>query len=390
VIATFYPVVHSNADNFWRVRAPAKAIGAKVAAIPMEQAEQILTQPNRSDSLPWSIEVEHPDGRHSSIKTALGWKRFNSVRRKYRSLTAEFPLHEGTAVFFRPTMPMAVLAKSMRNHHEIRTVGETDDNYFAREFNSELKRKMSDDDLEWYSMGMASMGVCVFSTAWLRDRHFREFRGRFGKSKMPELHVCRNAIDVADWPERNERTGPIRVGFMGSDSHIWDIPMIHPALAFARENGAETHMIGFHPGTIDDEGLDEQQLAARDAWRDAVTKYTPWKSTMSFREQGLPLDIMLCPLLSNDFTFGRSDAKAIEGTISGCALVLTNNPVYSGAWKHEQNCLMANSRREFVEATRRLMRDGKLRYELVTAAQAYVSEERGVECLRKEWGEALC
>jgi len=388
VIATFYPVVHDNADFFWRVRAPAQAIGAKVLAIPKDEAEGILTQPNSSGSLPWTIEVEHPDGRVSRIKSELGWKRFNGVRRKYRSMIADFPLHEGTAVFPRPSMPAAVLAKSMRLHHGIRTVAESDDNYFARSYNATLKRQMTDEDLEWYSKGMASMGVCVFSTAWLRDRHYREFKRLFGKELLPEMHVCQNAIDVADWPERVERTGPIRVGFMGSDSHMWDIPMIHGALLFARENGAETHMIGFHPGAVELD-LDEEGVKMRDLWRKAVTRYTPWTSSTSFREQGLPLDILLCPLLTNDFTLGRSDAKAIEGTISGCALVLTNNPVYNEIWKHEVNCLMANSTIEFIEATKRLMRDAKLRYELVTNAQGYVAEERGVDCLRKQWREAL-
>jgi len=388
VIATFYPVTKPLSDFFWRVRAPAKAIGARVAEIPADRAEQILTQPNGSDSLPWSLVCEHLDGRVSTLKTERGWKTFTREKRSLRAPpTAEFPLHEGTAVFPKPSMPMAVLAKAMRSQG-IRTVSETDDNYFARDFNHTLKRELTDDDLEWHAKSMASMDACVFSTKALRDRYYKQFRKRYGKRLLPELHVCRNAIDVADWPERTPREGAIRVGFMGSDSHIWDIPMIWPSLFYARENGAETFMIGFHPGAVELEGLDETQTQAVKMWQSAVSTYIPWTDSLSFREQGLPLDILLCPLLTNDFTLGRSDAKAIEGTISGAALVLTNNPVY-GEWTHEQNCLKANSHPEFRDATRRLMRDEKLRFELVSNAQAYVENERGVECLRNEWTEAL-
>ncbi len=70
--------------------------------------------------------------------------------------------------------------------------------------------------------------------------------------------------------------------------------------------------------------------------------------------------------------------------------VCSNNPIYNSAgWKHEVNCLMGGSYRELATATVRLIRDPKLRYELVSAAQEMVSTERNEDVMRDEWMEAI-
>jgi hypothetical protein len=87
---------------------------------------------------------------------------------------------------------------------------------------------------------------------------------------------------------------------------------------------------------------------------------------------------------------GKSDAKCLEYGISGAAIICTNSGIYNTAgWKHEVNCLMANSVQEMAEATLRLIRDPGLRYELVTAAQEYIWNERNEDVMRAEWEAAL-
>jgi len=52
--ATFYTVESGN-DTYWRVRAPAAALGAKVVLIPEHEAEEVLGFPNQGPLFPWSI-----------------------------------------------------------------------------------------------------------------------------------------------------------------------------------------------------------------------------------------------------------------------------------------------------------------------------------------------
>lgn len=403
--ATFYAITGGN-DAFWRIEGPAKALGANVVLIPEVEADDIYGQPNRGDLFPWSMTMTLVDGTQKRILTKGGWERLRAHKPPHRfvGLEASFPRHEGVAVFTRPMFPQAVLAQAMRKQG-IRTVAETDDNYFAK--NSQTlffrQRNYGEEMRSVHSKAFAQQDACVFSTAWLRSRYYRELRERFGKQQIPEMHVCQNSIDVADWPERVERDGPLRVGFMGSISHLWDVNIAYAAFVTAREMGAKTVMIGYNPGDPEpgvpdtittEEGTEHvihntKSIAHRNRWAAVISEHIPWINPVDYHRAALPLDIGLCPLVSDDFSLSRSDVKAIEYTISGAAVVCTNNPVYNHFWEHEKTCLMANSYVEMAQAVRRLIRDPKLRFDLVTAAQEKVASERGLETLRSEWREVL-
>jgi glycosyltransferase involved in cell wall biosynthesis len=252
---------------------------------------------------------------------------------------------------------------------------------------------------------MCSMDRNVFSTTWLRDRYHKEYKARLGKRNLPELFVCRNHVPRKDWPVRDEGDGKLRVGFMGSGSHVWDVQKIYAAIHAAHEyTDAETVMIGYNPAAPDREPDEltindvtyqmrsEKSKRFRDGWAKVVDRHIPWIDPGDYRRAALPLDIGLAPLArADDFTMGKSDAKALEYTISGAACILSNNGIYNTAgWKHEVNCLMANSVQEMAEATLRLIADPKLRFELVTAAQEMVWNERNEDVLCDEWSDALC
>jgi glycosyltransferase involved in cell wall biosynthesis len=214
--------------------------------------------------------------------------------------------------------------------------------------------------------------------------------------------MCRNHIDHAQWPERIERDGPLRVGFMGSTSHLWDVSIAYTAIHAAHSMGCETHMIGYNPGdpdpgvpdeiTADGETYELRSQKSKDhaaKWRKVISKHTGWINPTEYHRASLPLDIGLCPLKGDEFNFGRSDVKAIEYAISGAAVVCMNNPVYNSNWTHEVNCLMAGSAQEMAVQTLRLIKDPQLRYELVTAAQEYVRKERGLVQMQQEWRYAI-
>jgi len=389
------------------VRAPAAALGAKVVLVPEEEGDATFATPNRGPRFPWSLRMTLEDGSERRIHSEGGWHRTRVHKPPYRftALMAEFPKHEGVAIFTRPMFPQGVLSDAMRKQG-IRTVAETDDNYFAKSEQTLYLRQKGFGEMHrmTHAKSFARQDACVFSTEWLLLRYRREFRERFGRRGMPQLYVCQNNIPLSDWPERIERDGPIRVGFMGSTSHVWDINIAYAALKLAHEAGCMVTMIGYNPGNpdpgvpdvyVDEEGVShqmhsERSIEAREKWAEVIDRHIPWVSSEDYRRGGLPLDVGLCPLVNDDFSMARSDVKAIEYSISGAAVVCANNVVYNRAgWKHEVNCLMANSYREFAGAVVRLIRNPKLRYELVSNAQEYVEKERGLDQLREEWGAVI-
>lgn len=369
--ATFFAIV-GNSDYYWRVLAPARAIGAKPVLIPEEGGYFALTQPNTDTAFRWRFDPTADDGYIDYLD------------------------QEGdAAVWVRPDLARATHAKAMREQLGLRTIAETDDNYLAdKRFNIYMRTNGFDRKLRRDHMrAMASMDAMVFSTAWLRDLYWRQMKAEFRPERLagwvpPEMFVCRNHCPESDWPERIETEGPLRVGWMGSPSHIWDVDLAWPAMMHARNLGCETWMVGYDPSDPEHAVVSERSRHKVSQWAAVGFKHRGWERMDGMSRIPLPFDIGLCPLLVNDFTLGKSDIKAVEYVIAGAAPVVWNNAVYSG-WSHGETCLKVGSPQEAIDAVGLLVADENLRSRIVTNAQQYLREERGAKQLEAEWGAAI-
>lgn len=359
--ATFYAIT-GNSDYSWRVHSPARAVNAKTCLIPEQGGYYAVTQPNEDTEFRWSQDE--------------------------RGFTS-YPDHEGVAVWIRPDLARASHAKAMRELFDIKTIAETDDNYLAdRKHNIYMRENgFGQKERLEHMKSVASMNAIVFSTEWLRDFYYRELVGEFGKKRLPPMFVCRNHVFHDDWPEVEEYDGPVRVGWMGSPSHVWDVNLAWPALLYAKQNGAKTVMMGYDPAEGDITHPKAKLNVGQ--WKKVDYDYIPWAKMEGTKRLSLPVDIGLCPLLANEFTLGKSDIKAIEYVISGAAVVAQNIPVFNKHWKHGETALLVGSPSEMIDAVALLMKDHKLRAELVANGQQYVRECRNETHLREEWMAAL-
>lgn len=362
VPATFYVTVGGN-DVYWRVDAPAKSIGARVCKISESQVElAFLNGPAQEGPFRWRIGADdvfdHPD-------------------------------HEGTAVWTRPCLVRAVHALSMRDRGHL-TVAEVDDNYLsATHLNLFMRQNRygAEEQLN-HLRAMSAFDRVVFSTVWLRDTYRRAFRK--AKLHLPELFVCRNHVDLDDWPERiPARTdGKLRIGWMGSPQHHRDISLAFPALAWAAEQGHEVVMIGHD--VRDEDGVVHPRAARHcRAWRAVISTHIPWIDPREYHRTAQPLDIGLAPLERNEHTLGKSDVKFLEYTMSGAATVASRGTVYETV-RHGETGLLASSPADMLRCVRELAHRRSLRERLVEAAQQYVREERSLQNVgRHEWMEAV-
>jgi glycosyltransferase involved in cell wall biosynthesis len=263
----------------------------------------------------------------------------------------------------------------------IRCLAETDDNYMGNMRYQPYLRWTWDKQRALMHLKMLCSGDgIIFSTARLRDMYWREIRDHFGKLDL-ELHVCGNHVPDHDWPEPVPRTGPVRVGWMGSPSHDEDLDLILPALDALLQSrlDVEVVIVGHlprRPGWL--------RLASHRRFR-----HIPWVDPEEYGRPALPLDVGLIPLHWSTMSAGKSDVKAIEYTISGAAVVAQNVPIYSDTWKHGETCLLAGSKLDFLREATRLVKDESLRERLVRAAREYVRSERGTKRIKEEWGAAL-
>ena len=161
---TFIAIVGGN-DLFWRVEAPAKAIGAKQLIVTEEEANRDFLEPNNDGGFRWQPEN---DG------------------------FATYPDVEGNVVWTRPDGIRAVHADAMRqNGHLI--VAELDDNYIADPMLNIFTRANHYDREKQaeHLTATASFDRIVFSTEWLRDHYWKAMRKAFPGSG------CRNRSSVA-------------------------------------------------------------------------------------------------------------------------------------------------------------------------------------------------
>lgn len=362
-VATWY-VVTGNSDYYWRVTAPAKAIHAHVNAIPESGGYLPLTQPNNDTAFRWEL-------------TDTG---------------ADYPKHQGNAaVWTRPDLARAVHMRAMMANG-LRVVCEVDDNYLANPRHNLFLRANRWGEVEQvqHMKGIACADGLIVTTRALRDIYWKRLKKQFGKPLVPPMYVCGNHVFLSDWPARVETDGPVRVGWMGSPAHVWDVDLAWPAMLHARNIGCETIVVGYHPGDPDDFPVETERAYHKTLqWQRAITRHVPWVKLDGSTRMELPLDIGLAPLVHNDFTVGKSDIKAVEYTIAGAAVVASASPVYRENWVHGETCLLASSPQEMLNHVDLLVRNPSLRERLVTAAQQYVREERDLAKHAGEWREAV-
>lgn len=344
--ATFYVVVGGN-DIYWRVLAPAKAIGAQVVRIDTDDANEYL--------------IDKPE--------------------------VVYGVHEGTGVWTRPDTIRARHALGFEEHG-LMTVAELDDNYLSPVHQNIFMRvnKYGEKGQQAHLRAVSTFQRVVFSTEWLRDRYHKALKKQGGH--VPELHVCQNHVDLDDWP--NPVPGDrLRVGWMGSAQHARDIKLAFSAFAWASDAGLETVLMG--NDVRDEEGVSHPRaIEACRAWRKVITTHIPWTKPEEYHRTALPLDIGLAPVELNDHTMGKSDVKALEYVVSGAVPVLQNHPIYSKHWRHLETAVLAGSPVEFRFWVERLAKDPKMREEILANGQQYVRENRTMQTQGKaEWEAAV-
>jgi glycosyltransferase involved in cell wall biosynthesis len=350
--ASWY-VVAGNNDLYWRVQVPADELGAHVVRIPEKTGKRILTTPNLDSEFRWILEATE-DG------------------------TAFYPDHEGAAVFSRPDEVRATHAAAMKVSHGARTVAEVDDNYLVSntKFNPHLHQMWGRSDREQHLRAFASFDAIVCCTPYLRDVYWQALREAGASRRNLEFHVVGNHARLEDWPERNHGDGRLRVGWMGSFSHLNDLAShVFRTMKWAMNQGHEVVFVGHDPD-----------------WRKHGLEYThvPWVSSLDYdRRQGLPFDVGLIPLARNEFNLGKSDVKFIEYTMSGVATVASNIEVYNQTIVHGETGLLAGGQHDFLHFTRLLCEDASLRNELVANAQQYVRDNRLIGQHAHEWADAI-
>lgn len=188
------------------------------------------------------------------------------------------------------------------------------------------------------------------------------------------IHVCPNSIDPGDWPDPPPSADVLRVGWAASDSHVFDAELIRDALYWAStQKNVEVVIMGIHPE------LTKLRFPHTHVhWANDVADYR--------RNVGM-IDVMLCPIISSEWSDAKSDVKALEAAMGGACSIMSDVPPYS-TWK-EKPGYFARHPWEFRRLVRHLCRYPDEARETARLAREYVLSERMIQEHVVKWREAI-
>lgn len=195
----------------------------------------------------------------------------------------------------------------------------------------------------------------------------------YERATSAPVFLCPNAVDPADWDGTYpENDGPLRIGYAGSPSHMYDFALIDRALDWASRAGLSLYKFGLKNTT----------------WRWEHTE-APWTNTLSdYRKSLRVLDIGLCPLKRGEWHDCKSDLKAMEYTMAGVLpIVQADSPAYAD-WVDVVPSASTEKQWEKVVKEIGSMDRAEI-FMLWTDALKFVYEHKTIDRLIGNWREAV-
>ena len=302
--------------------------------------------------------------------------------------TIRFHEHHGAAIFqFAGTKYSAAASAALREETGCKILIEVDDNYTINPGPRILKRqqwglKIGDkeatrDGHRWVVQW--SDGVIV-TTDYLAEQ-YRKIPPHPARGKSPEIHVCPNGVDPADWPDPDAHDdGILRIVWFASQSHEDDIGIITRAFEWAsRQKDVEVWIVGLDPAAT---------LKFKQRWRFPYGQVGWVHDLDRYRHLFRGFDVSVAPVSRNPVGLGRSDLKALESAMGLCAPVLMNAEPYA-PWTDGSNCMKADNSEGFLRALQHLVAHREEIPQLARSAREYVLAERTISAQNHHYLEAI-
>lgn len=169
------------------------------------------------------------------------------------------------------------------------------------------------------------------TTSYLADRI---------KYVNPNVEILPNLVDdtAEQFKVRREpNNGKLRIGFMGSTTHIHDIAQLRKPLEKLHkeyEGEFEVVIAGMPTGWEDVKDDGSRVNLGRIMFNTLTSegkiphKLLPWKDFTEYATMFDQMDVSLVPLLNNEFNACKSPLKLVESCIKGCVPVVSNVTPY--------------------------------------------------------------
>lgn len=219
--------------------------------------------------------------------------------------------------------------------------------------------------------------------------------------------VCPNAIEdktfeayCARFPssycESPKRVGQIRVGYVGSMSHVGDVATIVKPLQKVMDERPQVRAVFYGQ---DLRGLFARQYWSRMSFGGATAARATENQMPSLYGQSLmpryyealanlDLDIGLAPLERHIFNRSKSNVKVLEYSMAGVPVVATRYGPYEAYGRESPDGIVTvapDDGRAWVRAVLALVDDGALRKALVDTSRSFIREKYVMSAVLPKW-----
>jgi glycosyltransferase involved in cell wall biosynthesis len=213
----------------------------------------------------------------------------------------------------------------------------------------------------------------------------RELAGRMGTRTNKPIHVVMNTVDVANWDwsfhQRLLKSNPgkpetVTIGWMASQSHIIDIPLVQEALAriLHEEPNVQAHIIGL---------LGADKLPMLKDYGSRV-KIEGWVEISKLPEIMEDMDIGLAPLIDTAYNRAKSGIKAMQYGALGIPCLCSPLPPYED---FPTAHVPGNAPGAWYDQIKRLVQDREIRKSAGMAARLDVLRKWDIRMMADVWHE---
>lgn len=182
------------------------------------------------------------------------------------------------------------------------------------------------------------------------------------------ITVIPNGIDINIWKVKPKKHKNIRIGWLGSASHLVDIPIIKDVIPHILKKypNVEFH----HAGMALFDATDKQEFAHK-----GTKGYEDYPQFVA----DLGLDIAIAPLKDTHFNRCKSNIKWLEHSMLKTPMVLSDVYPYSMSVKHGKTGYLAKTTGQWIKHLSNLIESKELRKKIGTQAYKEVVEKYNVE-----------
>lgn len=298
-----------------------------------------------------------------------------------------FHEHHGAAVFqFGGTKHTAVTSAALREATGCKVLIEVDDNYLINPGPRILSRqqwglKIGDkpqtrDGHRW----IVQWADGVIVTTEHLAAAYRQLEAHPARGKKPDVYVCPNGVDPADWPYPLKPVDDVlRIVWFASQSHEDDIGIITRGFEWAsRQPGVQVWVVGLNP---------QATLKFKQRWRFPYGQVGWVHDLDRYRHLFQKYDVGVAPVSRNPVGLGRSDLKMLEYSAGEVFGICQDAAPYD--WWKDKPCLQARSSEDFLKYIKWAVSNREEVRALAKEARALVFKERTPYAQRHMYEEAV-